>query len=39
MRKCAEWLKIGQNVNSGIQSPELSFKFHLLTIKVGKTEN
>ena len=36
MRKCAEWLKIDQNVNSGIQNPELLFKFHLLILKVRK---
>ena len=39
MRKYAEWLKIGQNVNSSIESLELLFKFHLLTFKVRKTEN
>ena len=39
MQKCAEWLRIGQNVHSGIQNPELLLKFYLLTIKVGKTEN
>ena len=39
MRKCWEWLKLGQNVNSGKQNPELLLKFHLLTLKVNKTEN
>ena len=39
MWKYMEWLKIGENVNSNIQSPELLFKFHLLTFKVRKTEN
>ena len=39
MQKYAEWLKTGQNVNSNMQSPELLFKFHLLTFKVRKTEN
>ena len=39
MQKCPKWLKIGQNVNSRIQNPELLFKFHLLILKVRKTEN
>ena len=39
MRKYVEWLKISQNVNSGIQNPELLFKFYLLILKVRKTEN
>ena len=39
MQKCAKWLKIGQNVNSGIQTTELLLEFYLLTLKVRKTEN
>ena len=39
MRKWTEWLQIGQNVDSRIQNPELLFKFHLLILKVRKTES
>ena len=39
MRKYTEWLKIGKNGNSDIQHPELLLAFHLLTLKVRKTEN